>query len=49
MSYVYHVNGLSCLAFVYLGFVKSSVCLSRVGHGTEMIMINDIGISQSID
>ena len=34
MSYVDHVWGLSYLMSVYLGFVVSSDCLSRVGYGT---------------
>ena len=35
MSRVCYVQGLLCLVFVCLGFVMFSVCLSRVGHGTD--------------
>ena len=34
MSSVCYVWGLSCVGFVCLGFVVSSVCLSRVSYGT---------------
>ena len=35
MSKFCRVQGLSCLVFVYLGLIVSSVCLSRVGYGTQ--------------
>ena len=41
MSYVYHVWGLSCSVFVCLGFVVSSVFLSRIGYSTIMICKNE--------
>ena len=34
MYYVHHVQGLSCLVFAYLGFVISSVRMSRVVYST---------------
>ena len=54
MSRVCHVKGLLCLgsvmsrvcyvAFVCLGFVMSSFCLSRVGYGTCLLHQNKIQI-----
>ena len=36
ISYANHVSGLSCRVFACLGFVVSSVCLSRVCDGTKL-------------
>ena len=38
MSSVCDVFGLLYLVFVCLGFIMSSVCLSRVGHGTMNVL-----------
>ena len=46
MSYIYNVYGLLCQMFVCLGFVVSSVCLSRFGYDThqgQQILVKYLG------
>ena len=39
VQFLSSVQGLSCLSFVCLGIIVSSVCLSKVGYGTKSVYL----------